>query len=54
MLMRYNILRDTKGKLLRKICLDVRIEPDLLPVGNEDVYGNKADNARLDIFAIVV
>ena len=36
---------------MREVCTDVRIEPHLLPLANENlVDGNQAENARLDVF----
>ena len=35
---------------MREVCKDVRIEPHLLPLANENlVDGNQAENARLDV-----
>ena len=49
--MRHNILRNTEAGFMEKICKDVKIEPQLLPMGNREVDGNMAEGARLDISA---
>ena len=49
--MRHNALRDIEGELLRNICKDVKIEPQLIPNQNENA-GSNAEGARLDISAI--
>ena len=49
-IMRHNEIRDLEAELLGDICKDVRIEPELLPVGNVSLPpgANIADKARLD------
>ena len=47
--MRHNILRDIEGRLLSKVCKDVKIEPELMPT-NREISGNTAEKA-LDISA---
>ena len=47
---RHNILRDIEGRLLERVCKDVKIEPELIPSNNETA-GNIAEKARLDITA---
>ena len=49
--MRHNALRNIEGALMRNICRDVKIEPPLIPIQNENVCSN-ADGTRLDICAI--
>ena len=49
--MRHNALRDIEGELLRNVCRDVKIEPQLIPNQNENA-GSIAEGARLDISAI--
>jgi hypothetical protein len=53
-IMRHNCLRDLEAELLKEVCHDVRIEPELLPVGERDLTGNLADGARLDVSAVGV
>ena len=49
-IMRHNRIRDLEAELMREVCTDVRIEPHLLPLANENlVDGNQAENARLDV-----
>ena len=52
--LRHNSLRDAEAKLMESVCKDVRKEPALLSTNREDINGNKADGARLDISAIGV
>ena len=48
--MRHNKIRDLEAELMREVCNDVRIEPELLPLNNEQlVRGNTAQKARLDV-----
>ena len=51
--MRHNNLRNFEASLLSDICKDVKIEPELLPIGdNTTNSSNSADKARLDVSAI--
>ena len=52
-IMRHNILRDTEATLMREACHDVKIEPELIRVENEEMMSSTAtqDRARLDISA---
>ena len=51
--MRHNQIRDLEAVLLRDVCKDVKIEPELLPIGNSSVdSSNKAIKARLDVSAV--
>ena len=52
--MRHNAQRDLMGKMMEEVCKDVIIEPVLLPVAENELKGNIAENARLDIAARVV
>ena len=48
--MRHNKIRDLEAELMREVCNDVRVEPELLPLNNEqNVNGNIAQRARLDV-----
>ena len=48
--MRHNRIRDLEAEMMREVCTDVKIEPPLLPLANENlVSGNRAENARLDV-----
>ena len=48
--MRHNRLRDLEAELMREVCNDVRIEPELLPLANDGmVSGNRALKPRLDV-----
>ena len=36
--------------MMREVCHDVRVEPELLPLENDDtITGNRAQKARLDV-----
>ena len=38
---------------MREVCTDVRIEPPLLPLANDNIVsGNQAKSARLDVSGI--
>ena len=45
-------VQDTNAKIMKEVCSDIKIEPNMLPVGMNNIIGNNADNARLDISAI--
>ena len=52
-IMRHNRIRDLEAELMREVCTDVRVEPPLLPLANDNlVAGNQAENARLDVSGI--
>ena len=51
--MRHNNLRDFEASLLKEICKDVKVEPELIPIGDTGTRrGNTAEKARLDVSAI--
>jgi hypothetical protein len=54
-IMRHNRVRDLEGELMREVCYNVEIEPDLLPI-ESDVprTGNTAERARLDVAGVGV
>ena len=47
--MRHNNLRDLNAEMQREVCHDVVIEPQLLPLENEEIQGADGDRARPDI-----
>ena len=52
--LRHNIIRNITATLLREVCHDVRIEPQLQPLSGEsfqEATSNKADEARVDVCA---
>ena len=57
-IMRHNALRDLEAELMEQVCRDVKIEPELLPLGevNLNVVNtrNKADKGRLDVSGVGV
>ena len=51
--MRHNNIRNYEANLLREICKDVKIEPDLLPIGTGNGSStNTDDKSRLDVSAV--
>ena len=51
--MRHNELRDLTADLMRRVCVNVKIEHELQPVTGEHLprSTNKEDGARLDVQA---
>ena len=51
-IMRHNALRDLEAELMEEVCKNVKIEPELLPLGELNLQltrgGNRADKGRLD------
>ena len=53
--MRHNNIRDLEASLLKEICKDVKVEPELLPLNNSETQSsNVAEKARLDVSAVGV
>lgn len=53
--MRHNCVRDLEAELMKEVCRDVKIEPELLPLGeNQMITGNNAEKARLDVSGVGV
>ena len=53
--MRHNYIRDFEENLVREICKDVKVEPELLRLGNTvTLSSNTADKAHLDVSAIEI
>ena len=51
--MRHNNIRDFEATLLREVCKDVKVEPELLPLGSASTQSNnKAEKARPDVSLI--
>ena len=51
--MRHNKVRDLEASMLKEVCKDVKIEPELLPIGTTETRSsNLADKARLDVSAV--
>ena len=54
-IMRHNRLRDLEAELMQEVCKDVKIEPRLLPLANNEIVdGNVAENARPDVSGVGV
>ena len=53
--MRHDRIRDLEASMLKDVCKDVKVEPELLPIGNADPDStNVALKARLDVSAVGV
>ena len=53
--MRHNRIRDLEAELMREVCNDVKVEPELLPIECDSVTnGNSAEKARLDVSGVGV
>ena len=53
--MHHNKIRDLEAHILKDVCKDVKIEPELLPIGNSSVTSSiKSEKARLDVSAVGV
>ena len=53
--MRHTKIRDLEAELMQEVCHDVKIEPGLLPVVNENLFAastNTKENAHLDVSGI--
>ena len=51
--LRHNNIRDLEASLLKDICKDIKIEPELMPLGNSETQSsNTAEKARLDVSAV--
>ena len=51
--MRHNNIRDLEASLLKDVCKDIKIEPELMPLGNSVTQSsNTAEKARLDVSAV--
>ena len=52
---RHDRIRDTTSNILKEICRDVKIEPELTPIASDykrQASGNKQDKARSDISCV--
>ena len=53
--MRHNRVRDLEATLMKEVCHNVQIEPQLLPIENEGQRtGNTAEKSRLDVSGVGV
>ena len=54
-IMRHNRVRDLEATLMKEVCHNVQIEPQLLPIENEGQRtGNTAEKSRLDVSGVGV
>ena len=52
-IMLHNCIRDIEADLLKEVCKDVKVETELIPIGNTELAGaNTAEKAQLDVFAV--
>ena len=52
---RHNTVRDTIAEILREVCREVKIEPELIPIDSDfniNPSENSADKARLDVSSV--
>ena len=54
--MRHNRVRDLEASLMKEVCHNVQIEPELLPLERDGLSrrGNTAEKARLDVAGVGV
>ena len=53
MSIRHDSVRDLEASLLKGICRDIRVEPELQPIATATVeISNVTDKARLDVSAV--
>ena len=52
-ILRHNRIRDLEASLLKDICKDIKIEPELMPIGGNEISStNTSEKARLDVSAV--
>ena len=52
-IMRHNRIRDLEASVMKEVCKDVKVEPELMPIGNSSITSsNTSEKARLDVSAI--
>ncbi len=52
---RHNIVRDTIAEILKEICKDVKVEPELIPIDSDHNFSsseNLTEKARLDVSCV--
>ena len=55
MALRHNRVRDLEADLMKEVCHNVQVEPELLPIANDGSrQGNRAEKARLDVAGVGV
>ena len=53
--LRHNRVRDLEAELMKEVCHDVKVEPELIPIErNTNRRGNTAEKARLDVSGVGV
>ena len=46
-------IRDLEATILKDVCKDVKVEPDLIPIGDSTINSsNSTEGARLDVSAV--
>ena len=49
---RHDRIRDLDAEFMREVCKDVKVEPELLPLESQQVSGNTAAKARVDVSGV--
>ena len=52
--MRHNRVRDLEADLMKEVCHNVQVEPELLPIEKDRLGGNTKKKARLDVAGVGV
>ena len=51
--MRHNRIRDLEASILKEVCKDVKVEPEMMPIGSSSLTSsNLSEKARLDVSAV--
>ena len=53
-MMRHNRVRDLEADLMKEVCHNVQVEPELLPIERDSLAGNTKKKARLDVAGVGV
>ena len=53
-IMRHNRVRDLEADLMKEVCHNVQVEPELLPIEKDRLGGNTKKKARLDVAGVGV
>ena len=51
-IMRHNRVRDLEADLMKEVCHNVQVEPELLPIEKDRLGGNTKKKARLDVAGV--
>jgi hypothetical protein len=53
-IIRHNRVRDIEADLMKEVCHNVQVEPELMPIERDRVNGNTSEKARLDVAGVGV